>query len=143
LRSTGDLEPGEQIVAVSEGICDIISLEQVGRLFFNVRRLRELFDGLVIVFELTSCRLLCDCEEFETLYGAPDFYDLHKVCRDDGLRFKGVWQPGAQIDALRKGSCSIISVEQVGSLFNVRRHRESVYGFVIVVELASGRRLSD
>lgn len=59
------------------------------------------------------------------------------------MRFKGDWQSGEQIDALRKGSCNIISVEQVGSLFNVRRHRESVYGFVIVVELASCRRLSD
>lgn len=78
MRFTGDLEPGEQIDAVGEGICNIISLEQVGSLFFNVRRLRELFDGLVIVFELTSGRLLCDCEEFETLHGAPDVYYLHK-----------------------------------------------------------------
>ena len=78
MRFMGDSEPGEQIDATGEGICNIISLEQVERLFFNVRRLRELFDGLVIVFELTSGRLLCDCEEFETLYGALDFYYLYK-----------------------------------------------------------------
>ena len=51
---TGDLELGEQIDAVGQGICNIISLEQVGNLFFNLGRLREFFYGRVIVFELTT-----------------------------------------------------------------------------------------
>lgn len=42
LRFTGDLEPGEQVDALGEGICNLISLEQVGSLFLNVRHVREL-----------------------------------------------------------------------------------------------------
>ena len=51
---TGDLEPEEQIDAVGQGICNIISLEQMGISFFNLGRLRELFYGTVTVFELTT-----------------------------------------------------------------------------------------